>query len=140
MEAEFMHRLAREELVDLQSERVEGTRTTEDDMNAVLEAGEKYGSVSVVGLGMRLPRAKAFLKKAMDEKEEKPEVRPIFVKAENILKERYEAAGHGEWWRSTWARFINSRGYRRTKIAEQGGIAALKRGSYGQALGGTGKT
>lgn len=118
------------------------TKTTEDDVRTGLETAIQNDctNVSFIGLGIRLPRCKAFYRKIVSETNVYNGITVNFIPVEYILKGRYERARHGKHWDKIWDKFTMSEGYKRTQDAELSGIKALQNGTYGQTMGGKGKT
>ncbi|MBI2196687.1 hypothetical protein HYU45_03710 [Candidatus Daviesbacteria bacterium] len=121
---------------------IEQSRVTEDDIRNGLETALQFGctSATFVGLEIRLPRCRAFYEKIISETDRFAIIQVNFLAAEDVIGDIARRKGRTAQWEQVLSRYHGSEGYKRTLENEQGGIAALKAGSYGQSLGGTGKT
>lgn len=121
---------------------IEHGKTTEDDMRDGLDVALRNGckSVTYVGLEIRLPRCKVFYEKITGETNKFNGITVNFVSAEDVIGDIARRKGRTAQWEKVLGEYKGSEGYKRTLEAELGGIQALKSGTYGQSLGGTGKT
>ncbi len=98
-------------------------------------------SVTFVGLDVRLPRCRAFCEKVVQEASGAYDALEVnFLAAEDVIGWVAREKNRLPQWERILSEFRASNGYKRTLEAEQGGIQALKSGTYGQSLGGTNKT
>lgn len=121
---------------------IEHGRITGDDIHNGLETALEFecNSATFVGLEIRLARCKAFYDKITGETDKYKEIIVNFLAAEDVIGDIARLKGRTSQWEKILSAYRESEGYKRTLEAEQGGIQALKTGSYGQSLGGTGKT
>lgn len=121
---------------------IEQNRITEDDIRNGLKAAVERSckSATFVGLAIRLPRCLAFYEKIISETDWFAGIQVNFLAVEDVIGDIARRKGRTAQWEQILSEFHSSAGYKRTLENEQSGIAALKAGSYGQSLGGTGKT
>lgn len=121
---------------------IEQNRITEDDIRNGLEIARQYDckSTTFVGLEIRLPRCQAFYEKIISETDQFAGIKVNFLAAEDVIADIARRKGRIAQWEAILSQFHSSAGYKRTLENERGGIAALKAGTYGQSLGGTGQT
>lgn len=127
---------------DPQQFLVEHGLTTEDDVRNGLEIAkqQKCKSVTFVGLDIRLPRCRVFYENITSQTNRYDDLEVNFLAAEDVIGDIAARRGRTPQWEKVLREYQESEGYKRTLEAEQGGIQALKANTYGQSLGGTGKT
>ncbi len=148
-EGKFMKRLFEEKLhreysgQELPEEELtQWGRNTKDDILHGLETAlaHECASVSFVGLGIRLPRAEAFYEQIQEEDDRFKDIKVTFLPAEEIVKNIAMRNGREAQWQNVMEKFKSSEGYKRTLQDEEAGTRAIKKGNYGEAIGGVGKT
>ena len=104
-------------------------RSIEQSMRLAASRGMKR--VDFVLLGMRIPRAKAFYEKLIQDDPSLAEIEVEFIPAEDLLRERYKDHPHAlQNFNEVFTEFEDSESYKRTAGKEAAGVEALKRDDY----------
>lgn len=106
-------------------------KNTNDDANAILTTAKdcQCRNVTIVAMGLRLPRLKAFLDALMED----PQYEGITVTllpAELIMGDLSQSTNRFEQWRNLWNRFTSSPSYSHTLQDEEAGYLKQRQKAY----------
>jgi len=108
-------------------------KNTKDDIEKPLSLAFERGwqSVEYLMLGMRIPRAEAFLLETLKSRPALQEMTTSFLPAEDLVRERYvKSPVVLAMFEALLKRIEGSRAFQKTMQDEQGGIAALQKEEY----------